>query len=177
VSLALVFKLVGRPQDSRYGTKLLVQSVSHGYSTRWTRTQAWTGPIRWTVTVFYNVPSTVPARYSIQSPNVQYLLATVPAHCPAIVTTAHSTNMAHFGAVTITPPKDSTSPSNARLAYPFGTLNPGSSSLGHVCVFPCRRMCHAMSCPRRAHAHAHIMPKQLIPTCLWNRKSRLWYQM
>jgi hypothetical protein len=67
-----------------------------------------------------------------------------------------------FWAVTITPPKDSTSPSNARPAYPFRTLNSGSSSLGHVCVFPCRRMCHAMPCPRRAHTHAHIMPEQLI---------------
>jgi hypothetical protein len=47
----------------------------------------------------------------------------------------------------------------------FRAPDPGSSSLCHVCVFPCRRMCHAMPCPRQAHADAHIMPEHLIPTC------------
>jgi hypothetical protein len=38
----------------------------------------------------------------------------------------------------------------------YRASDPGSSSLDHVCVFPCRRMCHAMSMmgPRACTNHA-----------------------
>ena len=77
--------------------------------------------------------------------------------------------------VTIIPPKDSTSPSNARSAYPFGTFTPGSASLQHVCVAPCRRMCmpcrdhdgstHMHTTYPRSCPHVPVKPREsaLIP--------------
>jgi hypothetical protein len=54
----------------------------------------------------------------------------------------------------------------------YRASDPGSTFLGHVCVFPCRRMCHGVStmgpraCTHHAHAfdpHMLVKPRELAP--------------